>query len=479
MWPYFGEGGWNSPMRNETFGQALKELLEELNLGKSPSAWYAEKTGADKRSLEKSFRGVTLMGEKNWAQLVQALRRNFSSMPGLDERLRQLKQLLVRDREAKRWNIPVDKMHGNRVQALETSDPEDDSRSILSAPTGHERTYRLTEYDPEEDAESRKLWDTLTSTSLHQALQDKEWAWASEWFPSGKAVSNFPLRYQNSRRRYDKLLDPIACAALDDWCARTPSSKQLRKEPWGSQVRLVGAAFNHSNYRNEIDLSPTKFLYYAGIHQNLWRREYRGLRLHSFRNALTGIDSGTNLILPSTFSVHMAVVSSDGKALLRRRRAGTPIYPLAWEAGIGEFMHGPIRIKYPHFTDSGKPSLPKFLRHTVQEELNYSGARSQDFRIYGIAAEYRTLAPKLIVVYTSDIPIKELMRGARESRDAALNVRTVDLSIDGITQLFRDARYPTWGPTSKLVLLLALMQHSKGEEPKEVVRRVKMRMHQR
>src|SRR5207237_3398663 len=85
----------------------------------------------------------------------------------------------------------------------------------------------------------------------------------------------------------------------------------------------------------------------------------------------------------------LAVVSQDGYLLLRRRSSDTELYPSAWEAGIGEFMHGPENTpdpeyksgprhsQFPHFTENGLPDLFLFLKNAVAEELGYHEAQQE------------------------------------------------------------------------------------------------------
>jgi hypothetical protein len=309
-----------------------------------------------------------------------------------------------------------------------------------------------------ENLTCKKLWSEKTSTPFHQALADTQWAWVGEPFIPCKFIGDVRLFYHKTWKRYK--IPSKATKPFERWCASTQKAKKLLKEPWGLQVRLEGSQFNHRAHAYEIHLTPTKFLFYSAIQRNLGNVEYRHLRESVFENALNGLCRGDVLLLPSTFAIHMCVVSSDGAAFLRRRTDLTDLYPLAWEAGIGEFMHGPFLSKFRHFTKDGQPSLFLYLRNAVAEELNYYGARVQDFRIYGFAAEYRTLAPKLMVVYFSDLTIARLMRRAPKSKDPAVALASVPLTVDGVGAAVVSPQFPDWGPTSKLGLLLALIERS-------------------
>lgn len=346
----------------------------------------------------------------------------------------------------------------------------------------------LTPREPKDEPPARRLWLNETALRHNRALHDLECAWTLR-FPAPKRIRDFSLTYREDAPSYEDLMPPLAAKAFQWWCETTRKENELRvarleAEPLGLQVRLVGMRFAHYlGQKYQIDLAPAKFLHYVAIQQNLWSPELHSLRQHVFENALRGINQELPLMLPCTFALHMAAISGDQKAVLRQRD-NTPLYPLAWEAGSGELMHGPEYTKFeishhekpdadfPHFNDHGKPDLALYCRNTVREELSYDGAKDDDFRIYGIAVEWRTLAPKLIVVYQSDAPIDELVEGAQRSPEPPRAVSAIDLSADGITNGFTNGQYPTWGPTSKLALLLALTQISGDNQVEEVQARM-------
>jgi len=344
---------------------------------------------------------------------------------------------------------------------------------------------RLTTSAPKDEPLAQRLWLQATDHEHNRALHDFEWAWILPFSPPLR-IQDFYLTYSNDGPTYEDLMPPLAVKALKSW--RDDQTKKgngarvarLEAEPVGLQVRLVGMRFAHEvAQRHHIELAPAKFLYYVAIQQNLWTEELHELRQLAFGNAMRGINEEAPLMLPSTFAIHMSAISSDQKALLRQRDK-TPLYPLAWEAGPGELMHGPEYTKteflhhrethehFPHFNDRGEPDLSLYLRNTVREELSYENAKDDDFWIHGMAVEWRTLAPKLIVHYQSDAPIGVLIEGAKRSPERPKAVSAIDLSVDGITKSFTDGRYPTWGPTSKLALLLALMHRDGPDQITEV-----------
>lgn len=333
---------------------------------------------------------------------------------------------------------------------------------------------RLTPRDPKDDPPARRLWIEHISNRHNRALHDSEFAWIMPFLGAAR-IRDFSLVYDNDAPTYEDLMPQLANSAFDWWrkdqTAKGKAARvaELEGEPLGLQVRLVGMRFAHKFQGYQIDLAPAHFIHYVAIQQNLWAEELHQLRQSVFKNALRGISEDVPLMLPCTFAIHMAAISSDQQAILRQRD-NTPIYPLAWEAGAGELMHGPEYGKdkarhhdetdedFSHFNEQGNPDLSLYLRNTVKEELGYPNASDDDFSIYGMAIEWRTLAPKLIVVYQSDALKDVLVESAKHAPEKARDIQSIDLSVDGLAKAFTGREYPCWGPTSKVALLLALTQ---------------------
>jgi transcriptional regulator with XRE-family HTH domain len=308
-----------------------------------------------------------------------------------------------------------------------------------------------------------------TAELLGPLAENRECAWIYAW-SMGEEVSNIELIY-NDAIRYEHTLADNMCQALDDWCRKNQTQCiEKKRDPIGVQIRLEKVEWSHAAYKYFVLLSPSRYLLYVATHPHLGKAQFKPLREAHFNNALNGLKNGEPLELPSNFALHMAVVSQDGYLLLRRRASNTELYPSAWEAGIGEFMHGPVDMpgpeykcgpnhaQFPHFTDNGLPDLSLFLKNAVAEELGYHEARPEDFLLYGFAVEYETLAPKLLVVYHADCPITTLIEHARKARDRARELSSLALTPQTIAKACTSSRYTSWGPTSKLVMLLALRQ---------------------
>ena len=258
-----------------------------------------------------------------------------------------------------------------------------------------------------------------STTELLEPLTKKpECAWVIAWH-GGERISNIELEYddQPSANQYTSTLQDDLLQAINDWGrANQERYNELKEEAECVAVRIRKAKRLHYIGKNAVPqlkfciwLEPTRYLYYVAIHPRLGKPEFRSLRKKYFSNALMGLESGQPLELPSNFALHVAVVSKDRHLLLRQRIRSATNYPLAWEAGVGEFMHGPgllgssdpgvradpARSLFSHFRKERTPDLFLFLNNAIAEELGYRGARQGDFCLYGFAVEYQTLAPKL------------------------------------------------------------------------------------
>ncbi len=252
---------------------------------------------------------------------------------------------------------------------------------------------------------------------------------------------------------------------------------ELIKEDWGLQVRLKRKHYDHEGC-TILFLSPMKYIYYLSILRRMYEPELRNLRNEVLINILK-FNKGSSLLLPSNFAIHMAIVTKDNKALLRQRSSETELYPEAWEAGIGEFMHGPSYNKegeYPHFSE-GEPNLSLYLRNAVKEELGYTEEKEDCFRLYGFAIEYLTLAPKLIVVYNSSGTSTDIAKTVTNAKDKGRAHKWPDFTINELVSAFKDKeKYPSWGPTSKLALILSLTQGKTETQKKGILEIIKQRM---
>jgi len=308
----------------------------------------------------------------------------------------------------------------------------------------------------------KTLWIQYTGRPEQRVTGDVECAWIIPWKPTG--VTEVILTYNETKRqRYDRVMPKVARDCLAGW--RTKNSERYRtlnREPWGTAVRLKKVERDPGTYKWNIELAPSKYLYYLAIQAQLQHDESGRLREQTSTNSLVGLCRGESLMLPTHFAIHMAVVTADNRALLRQRRPETELYPLAWEAGIGEFMHGPMNAsQFPHFLDSS-PSLSLFLSNAVHEELGYDGAKDKDFTLFGFAVELHTLAPKLLVVYKSDLALEELIVRARFAEDYASSLSSCELSPVGVAHTLRNSKFKSWGPTSKLALMLALLHGARN-----------------
>ncbi len=318
---------------------------------------------------------------------------------------------------------------------------------------------------------------------LESLVKEPECAWVTVW-QGGERIANVELKYddQPDASRYTSTLQDDFLQAIDDWGKVKPERyHELQEQAECVAVRIRKAKrFQYlgksavPEWKFCIWLEPTRYLYYVGIHTQLGKPQFRTLRQKYFSNALIGLEGGQPLDLPSNFALHVAVVSKDRHLLLRQRNRSVSNYPLAWEAGVGEFMHGPGPMNGPvpevrtdpghsvfrHFSEERIPDLYLFLKNAIAEELGYHEAQPGDFCLYGFAVEYQTLAPKLLAVYNSELTLDKLLRSANEKgvKDPARRLASIELTPFAIAEAFSNGKYPFWEPKSKLLVLLALKQ---------------------
>jgi hypothetical protein len=351
-----------------------------------------------------------------------------------------------------------------------------------------------------EDATDRGRTNSIIEL-LQPLTKTPQCTWVVQW-PDGYKITNVELKYDDqseaSTDHYKYTMRDDIQQAIDDWGTKNEDNAQLKalrmrleEQAEAIQVRVKKMGWRHYMkdmskpvYKYVIWLEPTRYLYYDAIHGNLGRNaQLKHLRERYFRNAFIDLDKSVPLELPSDFALHTAVVSRDGYLILRQRTGYTEHYPLAWEVGVGEFMHGPGPLDMPdvdvpsdpgrselrHFRKNRTPDLSLFLKNAVAEELGYREARQGDFRLYGFAVEHETLAPKLLGVYNSDCTRDMLLQSAKgeKVKDPARKLSSLELTPQAIAEAFSSSQYPSWEPKSKLVILLALKQDLEAKGMKD------------
>ena len=335
------------------------------------------------------------------------------------------------------------------------------------------------------DSPSLPLQPEQTSViDLLEPLTEKPaCAWVIVW-QGGEKISNIAFVYddQQNASRYTCTLQDDLLHVIDEWGKVNPERyHELKEQAECVAVRIrkakrVQYLGNRAvpEWKFCIWLEPSRYLYYVAIHTQMGKPALKLVRQKYFQNTLIGLENGEELALPSNFALHVAVVSKDRHLLLRQRIRYASHYPLAWEAGVGEVIHGPGPLNGPvpevrsdpghsvfsHFRKDRTPDLFLFLKNAIAEELGYRRARSGDFCLYGFAVEYQTLGPKLLAVYHSDRNIEELLQSARgkDVKDPAREVDSIELNPHAIVEAFSNTKYASWEPKSKLLILLALKQ---------------------
>ncbi|MCK4828819.1 hypothetical protein KA005_74530, partial [bacterium] len=334
------------------------------------------------------------------------------------------------------------------------------------------QSTKLTEKKPKDTLHNRWKWRKerlKCSCTYPRLLHEKEATMLIEL--PGDGLDKFILSYDEKNTkfmRYDKVMTSEIQSALEIWKKDNPDRfKDLRNEPWGLQVRLEKFIYDHDKYQHRIMLSPIKFLYYQAIQSRLWEHSYASLRKAVYENALKSLKEKRQPLLPNHFALHMAIVSSDEKLLIRKRSGTTPLFPNIWEASIGEFMHGPDKRDFPHFNGERQPDLGMFCVNAVYEEINYKHASPSQFKIYGFGIEYRTLAPKLFVIFRSKEPMVTLLSQG-EPKDKGQELSSIDLTPESLAKEFMKGSKYLWSPSSRIISLFALTSSATNDQDSEL-----------
>lgn len=319
------------------------------------------------------------------------------------------------------------------------------------------RRTELTTTNPVDNRYNRRLWSKASKNcKLTSWLREREATMLLRW--PGISLDDIITSYDTKCRRYNTVMTPSAQAALDAWKSENPKIFQdLDKEPWGLQVRLERVQFDHREHKYTIGLSPIKYLYYLSLQARLWDSNLANLRKEVFWNAMSFLTEGFTPLLPNHFALHMAIVSQDKKLLIRKRPDDTKLYPGVWEASIGEFMHGPEHQHYTHFNSDLKPDLRMFCINAVAEETNYKKAVSSEFLVYGFGIEYRTLAPKMYVIYQSS-EMMEYLLSQGQPDDRGKELSSIELTPRSLGEALSPSSDYLWSPSSKIISLLALLE---------------------
>ncbi len=382
--------------------------------------------------------------------------------------------------------VPPESIFSNlsiaRISGPQSSQPSYTLNIPMAHPSGkrhaHQHRKPLTPRKPIDTPKNRHLWRSVSERcELTRLLMEKEATILVNW--QGVPLEKMIARYDEKNAiypRYDKIIPETANTLLSGWKRQNPKDfRRYQEEPWGLQVRLEGWEYDHREYKHIFHLSPTKYLYYVSLQARLWHPDIKFLRNEVFENALLSLNEGLRPLLPNHFALHMAIVCSDNKLLIRHRPDNTKLYPGVWEASIGEFMHGPEHKGYAHFTENGNPDLTMFCKNAVAEETNYNQAAPDHFRAYGFGIEWRTLAPKLYIVYRCDKSIAYLLEQG-QPEDPGKELSSIELTPRALGEAFAPSSGYVWSPSSRIISLIALKestqkaneQHSLLEEFKEV-----------
>ena len=333
-----------------------------------------------------------------------------------------------------------------------------------------DRIFRpqLTDNKPRDGFVNSWRWHRMAQQCEYsRLLSEKEANIMLRW--PGVGLDKFLLKY-NPNDNYESYMTEIMENAIENWRKENSEKYEgLVNEPCGLQVRLDRYSYIHSEHKHKIELIPTKYLYYVTLHARLWENRMRELRKYVFDDSLNFLYRQSRPRLPSHFALHMAIVSSDGKIIIRQRTGETELYSNAWESSIGEFMHGPKHPNSPDFVGN-EPSLKLFCKRAVKEEINYSYAKTDEFTLHGFGIEYRTLAPKLFVVFKSRENMTTLLKQGTPE-DAGQRMEGMELTPEIVGQQFSKRSGVLWTPSSRIITLIAL--ESTAENQNDAKLRIK------
>jgi len=332
-----------------------------------------------------------------------------------------------------------------------------------------------------------QMWQDISGEYFKSALNDYSCAWVftlNGLFPNSERLKicfDSSSTYEDSE--FDLDLKTTLRRHLEKWTSGdVKKDKRLRDEPYGWQVRLESVQYDHRHSQYIFNLSQVKYWHYLATHASLWKPMEEGrkapagnpLRKILFERAINDIQEERQNILPCNFSLHMGIISADQHVILRQRRNRAELFPGVWEFGIGEFMHGPDTTDSRfHTFENGIPSLYKFFVAAVREETyknmeKYNDEIAEDtFKIFGIALEYVTLAPKLIVLHYSPRGKDEIIEGMNRAADEGERAEAIPLTAEAIVAAIRKKQNSGWGPTSKLCLWLALLDQKETQNDKD------------
>jgi hypothetical protein len=318
---------------------------------------------------------------------------------------------------------------------------------------------------------NQRLWNRYWQGSIFtNCLDDRRGVIIAE-FPEYTRPDSILIAYSKHIISSDEYLTPLQRQALDEFATTKPdlfaqgmaeSSRRLRARL--ESCTLVHSPGEETSYR--IELSDVPHLHYKVLHDGLadmTNPTLQKLRAQSFKNALAFLDWNacpSRPRLPSHFALHMAIVTTD-KKLLMRFRTGAKQFNNHWEISNGEFFNGPDYTGskkgcFPHCDANGNPDINMFLSEAVREEFGYAGAQPDQFTVWGFAVEQRTLAPKMTVLFESRLSKEEWERHIRTAAEAGKRHSFVDLSPTALAAKFRNQEYLPLTPLSKLSATYAL-----------------------
>ena len=449
----------NEHTRRELLTRENAWRKQNLNQGKNKDPLSADKT--EEIVWDFSVLLNTIIEDKRYSKFVEHIRQ-LHPIPNRQELSLDIKRLInLRDKsfphrhlgEFTKQDLNEFFWKAERVLRTLGADSEADNMARSNSKLEYSDVVQI-----KDDPNAALRWRRASQEFFESRLNDSACAWILPW--KGINPGEVHLDFNEDDKYAEGDLPPILRERLKSWRHPDPGrDSELRAESYGLAIRLVRQQFNHMSYHHTLYLGQVKYWEYLACHKSLSNAddETRTLRGAIMDNALSDLPQERRCILPSHFCLHMWIISNDGFAIFRKRAAGAHMFAGRWEFGIGEFMHGPaiLERRFQAFV-AGKPDMFAFCRAAIAEEVDVDDPEACQFKIFGFAVEYKSLAPKLLVLHYSKLDHQKIIDGMLKARDASPQCDAALLNPQAIASVF--GHREQWGPTSKLCLWLALKE---------------------
>src|SRR6266849_3100885 len=156
-------------MKHVDFGLRLRELLTSLDLGRGHNRWFREHVGED-RALRRWLSGKHFPSPDNWKLFADALKKGREGDSAFLKKLVELQEQLLEGQAKLAANQRRASSFGPKGRRPAVSEPELYSRKAALDERDQDEEELGTDVirKPKDPVQLQRLWNTLTSTSLHR-----------------------------------------------------------------------------------------------------------------------------------------------------------------------------------------------------------------------------------------------------------------------------------------------------------------------